>query len=217
VVDEDVVCWLFTFTLIGVASTWYFILRIGLITSWGAFQEEILDNFGDEKILVALILELSRLKMEAKEKVKDFNIQFNTLFNRIPANTRATDEVLMELYITTLPFPTAMWVKRSNRQTLQGAINEEIKVKNEMISITTCHHTTKEKKPFQSSEKNNGSDNKVAEIKEKDTTYVEGLHQIIMKLTNIIIDMKRILGRVQMGREEIITTENPPNLSIIRR
>lgn len=37
VADEDVVCRSFPFTLIGAASTWYFSLRIGSITSWGAF------------------------------------------------------------------------------------------------------------------------------------------------------------------------------------
>lgn len=99
VADEDVVCRLFPFTLIGVASTWYFSLRIGSITSWGAFQHAFSGKFGDDKTPAALVLELSRLKMETKEKVKDFNTRFNTLFNRILANARPTDEVLMELYI----------------------------------------------------------------------------------------------------------------------
>jgi len=144
--DEDIVCRLFPFTLIGAASTWYFSLRTGSITSWATFQQLFLDRYGDEKTPVALVLELSCLKMETKEKVKDFNIQFNTLFKRILANARPTEEVLMEFYITALPIPTAMWVKRSNAQTLQGAIDEAIKVKNEMISLTTCHHTTEGKK-----------------------------------------------------------------------
>ena len=38
VADEDIVCRLFPFTLIVVASTWYFSLRIGLITLWATFQ-----------------------------------------------------------------------------------------------------------------------------------------------------------------------------------
>ena len=129
--------------------------------------------------------------METKEKVKDFKIRFNTLFNRILANVRPTDEVLMEFYITALLIPTAMWVKRSNAQTLQDVIDEVVKVKNQMINLTICHHTTAEKKASQSSNKNNWSDYKVAEIKEKDTTDMEGLHRIIKKLTNIVIDMKR--------------------------
>jgi len=114
VADEDIVCRLFPFTLIGATSTWYFSLRIGSITSWAAFQQAFLDKYGDEKTLAALVLELSYLKMETKEKVKDFHILFNTFFNRILANARPTEEVLMEFYIISLPVPTVMWVKRSN-------------------------------------------------------------------------------------------------------
>lgn len=175
VADEDVVCHLFPLTLIGVASTCYFSLRIGSITSWVTFQEAFLYKFGDHETPVALVLELYHLKMEAKEKLKDFNIRLNTLFNRIPANARPTEEVLMELYITSLPIPTVMWVKRSNTKTLQRAIDEG-------------------DKSSQSSKKNNGSDNKVAEGKERDTTDVEGLHRIIKKLTKTVIDMKRNSG-----------------------
>ena len=105
----------------------------------------------------------------------------------------------MEFYITALPIPTTMWVKRSNAQTLQGAIDEAIKVENEMINITACHHTTEEMKASQSSKKNSGNDNKGAEIKEKDSTNVEGLHQIINKLTNIVIDVKRTSGESTNG------------------
>lgn len=166
VVDEDVVCHLFSFTLTRAAFTWYFSLRIGSITSWDAFQQAFLDKFGDEKTPKALLLELSGLKMEIKEKVKNFNIRFNTLFNRIPATTRPTEEVLMEFYISALPIPTTMWVKRSNMQTLQGAINEAVKVENEMLSLIACHPRTREKKASQTSKKNNGNDNKGAETKE---------------------------------------------------
>lgn len=108
VADEAVVCHLFSFTLTGATSTWYFSLRKGSITSWDAFQHAFLDKFGDDKTPAALVLELSRLKMETKEKVKDFNIQFNTLFSRILATTRPTEEVLMEFYVSALPVPTAM-------------------------------------------------------------------------------------------------------------
>lgn len=85
------------------ASTWYFNLRIGSITSWDAFKQAFLEKFGSDKTPTALVLELSRLKMETKEKVKDFNIWFNNLFNRILATIRPTEEVLMEFYVSTLP------------------------------------------------------------------------------------------------------------------
>lgn len=199
VADEDIVCRLFPFTLIGAASTWYFSLRTGSITSWAAFQHAFLDKYGYDKTPVALVLELSRLKIETKEKVKDFNIWFNILFNRIQDNARPTEEVLMEFYTTALFVPTAMWVKRSNTQTLQGAIDVPVKVENEMLCLMACHHTTREKKTSQPSKKNSGSDNKVVEGKERDTTEVERLHRIIKKLTNTIIDMKRNSGESTSG------------------
>jgi len=87
-----------------------------------------------------------------------------------------------------------MWVKWSDTQTLHGAIDEAVKVENEMISLSTCQHMTKGKKDPKSSKKYNGSDNKVAEIKEKDTTDVEGLHRTIKKFMNIVVNMKRNLG-----------------------
>ena len=74
VADEDVVCCLFSFTLTGATSTWYFSLRIGSITTWDASQQGFLDKFGDDKTPVALVLELSHMEMESKEKVKDFDI-----------------------------------------------------------------------------------------------------------------------------------------------
>lgn len=105
----------------------------------------------------------------------------------------------MELYITTPPVPTRMWVKRSNAQTLEGAIDEEVKVKNEMITLTACHHTIKEKKASQGSKKNNGTDNKGDEIKEKYTIDVQGLNQTIKKLKKIVIDMKRNFRESKSG------------------
>jgi len=54
-------------------------------------------------------------------------------------------------------------------------------------------------KASQSSKRNNGSDNKVAEGKERYTTNVEGLHRIIKKLTNTVIDMKRNSGESTNG------------------
>jgi len=72
VADEDMVCCLFPFTLIGATSTWYFSLRIGLITSRDAFQRAFMDKFGDDKTPTTLVLELSRLKNGNQRKGQGF-------------------------------------------------------------------------------------------------------------------------------------------------
>jgi hypothetical protein len=73
---EDVVCRLFPYTFEGKSSTWYFSLRQGSITRWNAFETAFTEKFGDDKTPTVLVLELSKIKMDSKEKVKYFNQRF---------------------------------------------------------------------------------------------------------------------------------------------
>ena len=59
-----------------------------------------MNNFGDDKTPAVLVLELSRIRMEAKEKVKYFNQRFLTLRNRIHANG-----LCHMLHVACFPFP----------------------------------------------------------------------------------------------------------------
>lgn len=51
---EDVVCRLFTYTLLGKASTWFFNLARRLITSWKQFETAFITQFGDDKTSMVL-------------------------------------------------------------------------------------------------------------------------------------------------------------------
>ena len=46
---ENVVCRLFCFTLQGKASSWFFSLPSGSITSWQQFENALIIRFGDDK------------------------------------------------------------------------------------------------------------------------------------------------------------------------
>jgi hypothetical protein len=63
---EEVVCRLFPYTFEGEASTWYFSLTTGSITSWYNFEKLFMKTFGDEKSPTSLVLELSRIRMNVK-------------------------------------------------------------------------------------------------------------------------------------------------------
>jgi hypothetical protein len=78
---EDVVCRLFPYTFKGNASTWYFAEKTHTIVSWEKFESFFLEKFGDNKSLEVLAMELSSLRMNPKEKIKDFNQRFLTLKN----------------------------------------------------------------------------------------------------------------------------------------
>jgi hypothetical protein len=70
--DKDVFSRLFPYTFEGKASTWYFYLRQGSIISGEDFESAFSNKFGDDKIPVVLVLDLSKIKMDPKEKCKYF-------------------------------------------------------------------------------------------------------------------------------------------------
>ena len=57
-----------------------------------------MEKFGDGKPPEVLVMDLSNLKMNAKEKVKDFNQRFLTLKNRIPADSMPAESLVIAYY-----------------------------------------------------------------------------------------------------------------------
>lgn len=100
VIEEDVVVRLFPYTLQGSAGSWYFSLPSGSITSWNIFQEQCLTKYGDDRSLATLINDLSNLKIESREPIKEFNSRFNKLFNKIPTHSKLSEQIRSEWYIT---------------------------------------------------------------------------------------------------------------------
>jgi hypothetical protein len=76
---EDVFYKLFPYTFENSASTWYFNLTIGSITSWTKFQKDFLDKFVEETTMGSLMVDLFTATMSPKERVKDFNKRFMTI------------------------------------------------------------------------------------------------------------------------------------------
>jgi hypothetical protein len=122
--NEDVVCRLFPYTFEGNASTWYFSQHPHTIVSWERFETCFLEKFGDDKYLKGLVMEPSSLKMNPKEKVKDFNQRFMMLKNKIPTNSMPVESLIVECYAKSLHNNIAIWVKRSKKNTLLEAFEE---------------------------------------------------------------------------------------------
>ena len=110
---EDVVCILFPYTFVGQASIWFFSLAMGSIASWKQFETALLSQFGDDRTYGVLFLELSRIRFDKKDKVKDFNQKFINLLNRIPE--KPAESIQVEFYIVALPPPIAMFVKEREK------------------------------------------------------------------------------------------------------
>ena len=115
---EDVVCRLFPLTFEGKAAVWYFSLTQGSITSWSDFSQAFLNKFGEDKTHSMLALELARIKMESKERIKDFNQCFLTLLNKIPVASQPPEDIIIENYALALPKYVGMFVKQAGKITL---------------------------------------------------------------------------------------------------
>lgn len=77
---EYIFCRLFLYTFEGKATTSYFSQPIKVSRLETAF----LENFGDNKTLEVLVMKLSNMNMESKERINDFNVRFLALKNKIP-------------------------------------------------------------------------------------------------------------------------------------
>jgi len=116
--QEYVVCWLFPYTIEGKYSTWYFSLPQGKITRWNDFETAFMKRFGEDKTSTTLVLELLRIKMTPKEKIKDFNQRFMKLMNKILKDSRPGDNVIIEFYTIALPTSIDIFFKRDGKTTL---------------------------------------------------------------------------------------------------
>ena len=128
VTQEDVVVRLFPYTLQGSPGSWYFSLPFSSITSWEIFQEKFLTKYGDDRSLATLINDLSNLRMEKKEPIKEFNARFNKLLNKIPTDSKPSEQIRSEWYITALPANMAIFVDRAGKPTLAENMKEALAV-----------------------------------------------------------------------------------------
>jgi ribonuclease HI len=187
---EDVVCRLFPYTFEGNASTWYFAQQPHTIVSWEKFESCFLEKFGDGKPLEVLVMDLSNLKMNAKEKVKDFNQRFLTLKNRIPTDSMPSESLIIAYYTKALHQSIAIWVKRSKKATLLEAFEEAAQIEKDILSLKDPSSNETETVP---------SSKKKIEILPRPTqnktqpenSDLENLTKVVQKLSNQVVDLKR--------------------------
>jgi len=185
VTNEDAVIRLFPYTLYGAAGSWYFSLPFGSITSWEIFQEQFLTKFGDARSTVTLINDPSNLRAESKEPIKDFNLLFNKLFNKIPTASKPSEEVQSEWYNSALPSNIAIFVDRANKTTLADNMKEEIAVEKRTIALekkNVVEECKSKKVSFKEDPK---------KTQPKDPFGLEGLQKVLKTMSNEMVDIKK--------------------------
>jgi hypothetical protein len=187
---EDVVSRLFPYAFEGNASTWYFTQQPQTIVSWDKFETCFLEKFGDDKSHEVLVMDLSILKMNPKEKVKDFNQIFLTLKNRIPTDSMLVESLIVAYYTTTLHNNIAIWVRRSKKNTLLEAFEEASQIKKDILSLKD--NLNSEVETTSSSKNKIEILTKPPQAKSQpETLDLESLQKSFQKLSNQVIYLKR--------------------------
>ena len=129
-------CRIFPYTFEGNSSTWYFAQQPQTIASWDKFETFFLETFGDDKYPNFLVMEFSNMKMNPKDKVKDFNQRFLTLKNKIPTESMPVENLIIAYYDKALQRNIAIWVKRSKKKTLLEAFEEVVLIEKYILSLS---------------------------------------------------------------------------------
>jgi hypothetical protein len=194
----DVVCRIFPYTFDTSASTWYFNFPIGSITSWTKFQKDFLDKFAEETTTGASMAELFVATMSSKEKVKEFNQWFTTILNKFQPEAKPTQEFQIEVYANALPASISMFVKRTTKHTLTENFEEAKMIEFQMKGCKEGQVSLVNKEvqppPRRGLLLTRPQGKQTEQGPEKESGDIEDLQQIINKIWNEIVDMKRNFG-----------------------
>ena len=103
-----------------------------------------------------LLTELSMLKFNKKEKVKDFHQRVTTILNKFPMDVAPDDSITIDYYAMALPQDISIFVKHEEKLTLVENFVATLKVKKDLISIGTLEHKSWED-PKSSDKRNQAS------------------------------------------------------------
>jgi hypothetical protein len=135
-------------------------------------------------------MELSSLKMNPKEKIKDFNQRFLTLNNQIPIDSMPFENLIVAYYTKALHQNIAIWVKRSKKTTLLEAFEEASQIEKDILSLKDNISNEAEITP--SSKKKIEILPRPPQTKtQSESSDLESLQKVIQKLSNQVVDLRR--------------------------
>lgn len=185
VTEEDFVVRLFPYTWQGSARSWYFSFPSGSITSWNIFKEQFLTKYVDDKSLATLINDLSNLRIESKEPIKELNSRFNKLLNKIPTASKSSEKIRSEWYITYFPSNIAIFVDKAAKPTLAENMKEALSVEKHIIALEN-----KAALEYRESKKVSFKDDSNKKMPQ-DPYDMESLQKVLRTMSNKMVEIKK--------------------------
>jgi hypothetical protein len=116
-----------------------------------------------------------------------------SLINKIHDTSKHVEVVSIELYTLSLPVSMGIFVKRAKNGTLEDTFEEAIKVEKYMLSLKGNSRLNSDQSTSSNSKKKILPTQDPTDKKDQDSMDMESLQRIVKKLTNEIVDMKKII------------------------
>ena len=148
----------------------------------------LLENFVDDKTPAMLLKELGSLKIEGKEKVKDFNQRFTRILNKFVTDTKPHESITVDYYTSALPTNIAQFVKWAVKPTLLESCEEAIVVEKYLCAIKVIKDDESTKDSKFASRKPQAMASKG---RDKEATDIETLTRLVKNLTTKVFELKK--------------------------
>ena len=168
------------------------------------FEDLFIKKIRDDMSSYILLVELSKIKMGPKEKIKYFNQRFLKLINKISKTPKPGLDIHINFYSSALPVSIAMFVKHTNTNILIEAMQEALDVEKEISSIAS-------KSPSEDSISYITTKKKIIkdERKDKDVFDMDSLQKVMKTLANEIAGVKGKLLEVSNKPFKPLFEKNP--------
>ncbi|KAH9298293.1 hypothetical protein KI387_029975, partial [Taxus chinensis] len=130
---EDVLVRLFIEILHDLASEWFYWLSPSPITNWVTMREQFLKRFKPSEDARTLITQLTQLKKEPSDNMRDFIARFQRILYKIPTSSTLSDENQKTFFINTLLPKVGYQLRRERPVNLLEAQNATVEVDDDLI------------------------------------------------------------------------------------
>jgi len=145
-------------------------------------------NFANDNTPTTLLKELGSLKMEGKEKVKDFNQRFTHILNKLPVDTKPHDSITTNYYMSRLPTSIKQYVKWARRPTLLENCEESIVVEKCLHAFGVIKDA---KSTIDSKDVRMKPQTMASKGRDKEATYIETLTRLVKSMTTEVSELKQ--------------------------
>ncbi|KAH9309611.1 hypothetical protein KI387_037522, partial [Taxus chinensis] len=100
------------------AADWFYHLPAGAITDWNTMRTQFESRFKPAEDVHALLAQISQIKKDPSEPMREFVARFNRLINKIPVNTRPVDQIQKCFFLNAQTPKVSYALRRANLGTL---------------------------------------------------------------------------------------------------